>query len=133
MALPTAVRRPVVRLSTTSSRTSWSVVGGWTISAKPAKATMPICVVPLWRSMKSAAAASAASRRFGGISVAHMLRDTSIARMTVVRPAGTGTICTGRAIATTKLANASRNTANGRWRRTQEDRGAASITSDRLE
>ena len=43
----------------------------------------------LWRSMNDAAAASAASSRFGGMSVAHMLRETSIARMTVVWPAGT--------------------------------------------
>ncbi len=33
IALPTAVRRPVCRLSMTSSRTSWSFVGAWTISA----------------------------------------------------------------------------------------------------
>jgi hypothetical protein len=44
IALPTAVRRPVVRPSTTSSRTSRSVVGAWTVSAKPAKATVPIGV-----------------------------------------------------------------------------------------
>ena len=31
--------------ATTSSRTSWSVVGDWTISAKPANATMPIWVL----------------------------------------------------------------------------------------
>ena len=73
----------------TSSRTSWSVVGGWTISANPAKATMPIWVVAPWRSMNDDAAASAASSRFGAMSVAHMLRETSIARMTVVWPAGT--------------------------------------------
>ena len=33
IALPTAVRRPVWRLWMTSSRTSWSLVGAWTISA----------------------------------------------------------------------------------------------------
>ncbi len=99
IALPTAVRRPVVRLSTTSSRTSWSVVGDWTISANPANATMPIWVVEPWRSMNDEAAASAASRRLGGISVAHMLRETSIARITVVWPAGRLTMLTGRAIA----------------------------------
>ena len=97
-----------------SRRTSWSVVGTWTISAKPAKATMPIWVVDPWRWMNDAAAASAASRRFGGMSVAHMLRDTSIARMTVVWPAGTLTMSTGRASATTRLARARANRANGR-------------------
>ena len=47
---------------------------------------MPICVPPSWPSTNDAAASSAAMSRFGGMSVAHMLRDTSIARTTVVRP-----------------------------------------------
>ena len=64
---------------------------------------MPIWVVDPWRSMNDAAAASAASRRLGGMSVAHMLRETSIARITVVWPAGTLTMLTGRAIATMRL------------------------------
>ncbi len=67
------------------------------------------------------------------MSVAHMLRETSIARMTVVRPAGTLTMLTGRAIAMTRLPMASTNSAKGRWRRIRDDRGCASRTSDRLE
>ncbi len=87
----------------------------------------------VWRSMNDDAAASAASSRFGGMSVAHMLRETSIARMTVVRPAGTLTTWTGRAIATTRLTSPSANSANGRWRRIRDDPPTASRTSDRLE
>ncbi len=84
MALPTAVRRPVARASITSSRTSRSVVGDWSVSANPANATIPIWVFGPWASMNEAAAASAACSRLGGMSVAHMLRETSIARITVV-------------------------------------------------
>ena len=83
----------------TSRSTSWSVVGVWTTSANPANATMPICVESLCLPMNDDAADSAASNRFGWMSVAHMLRETSIARMTVVRPAGTFTTWTGRASA----------------------------------
>ncbi len=83
--------------------------------------------------MNEAAAASAASSRLGGMSVAHMLRETSIARMTVVWPAGTLTMSTGRAIARTRLPRPRTNSANGRWRRMRDDRGSASRTSDRLE
>ena len=67
------------------------------------------------------------------MSVAHMLRDTSSARITVVWPVGTLTMLTGRAIAMTRLPRPSRNSANGRWRRIRDDRGSASWTSDRLE
>ena len=131
--LPTAVRRPVVRLEMASSSTSLSVVGAWTISAKPANATMPIWVVDPWLWMNRDAAASAASIRLGAMSVEHMLRDTSIARITVVWPAGTLTMAAGRAMASTRLPSASTNSANGRWRRIRDERGRAMWTSDRLE
>ena len=88
IALPIAVRRPVASDAMTSSSTSSSLVGAWTISANPANATMPICVPPSWPSTNDAAASSAAMSRLGGMSVAHMLRDTSIARTTVVRLVG---------------------------------------------
>jgi hypothetical protein len=77
-------------------------------------------------------AAAAARRRLGGMSVAQA-PETSIARMTVVRPAGRLTMLTGRAIAMTRLPMASTNSAKGRWRRISDDRGCASRTSDRLE
>src|SRR5690349_12423758 len=63
--LPIAVLRPVVRLSTAVSRASWSFVGIWTISAKPAKATTLIWVLGGWLWMNDSAAALAASRRVG--------------------------------------------------------------------
>ena len=133
IALPIAVRRPVASEAMTSSSTSSSFVGAWTISANPANATMPICVPLSWFSTKDEAASSAATSRLGGMSVAHMLRDTSIARTTVVRLVGTGTIAAGRAIASTRLPSPSTNSANGRWRRIHDDRGTATRTSDRLE
>ena len=67
------------------------------------------------------------------MSVAHMLRDTSIARTIVVRPVGTATIAAGRAIATMRLPSPITNRANGRWRRSHDERGTESRTSDRLE
>ena len=133
MPLPIAVRRPVVRLDRVSRSACWSVVGGWTTAAKPLKATIPICVVALCRLMKSAAAASAASSRLGGMSVEHMLPETSIVRMIVVSFAGKDRIAAGRARATTSEASPRRNRATGRWRRRNDPRGAASRTSDRLE
>ena len=83
--------------------------------------------------MNCEAAASAASSRLGAMSVAHMLRDTSRARITVVWPAGTLTMAAGRAMARTRLASARTNSANGRWRRIRDERGCATRTSDRLE
>ena len=67
------------------------------------------------------------------MSVEHMLRDTSIARMTVACPVGTVAIVIGRPSATTMLASARQSSANGRWRRIQEERGAASRMRPRLE
>ena len=131
--LPIAVRRPVVRLCSASSRSERSEVGAWTISAKPLKATIPICVVELCDSTNAAAAASAARSRLGSMSAEHMLPETSIVRMMVVLLAGTATIAAGRATATEVEATAARNSANGRWRRSRDVRGAASRRSETLE
>src|SRR5262245_7286569 len=92
--LPIAVLRPVVRLSTAVSSASWSLVGGWITSAKPANATMLISRLDVWLWMNESAAASAASRRLGAISVEHMLRETSRARTMVVWPVGAATTAT---------------------------------------
>ncbi len=129
MALPIAVRRPVVRLSMTSRRTSWSVVGDCTISAKPANATMPICV---------AGALTLDERRRGGLrrqgggwarcpwrTCCANVHGQDHRRLV----GGTLTMATGRAMATTRLARASTNRANGRWRRTRDERGNASRTA----
>ena len=132
IALPMAVRRPVVRPAMASSSTSRSSVGGWMISANPAKATTPTAVA-VWRSMNREAAACATSSRLGAMSVAHMLRETSIAKITVAWPVGTEAMTTGRASARARLASPTANSANGRCRRIRDLRGSASRTNPREE
>lgn len=73
-----------------------SLVGGTMISAKPAKATMPIRVLSACSSINLMAASWATERRLGSTSVAHMLRDTSMANMMVVRLRGTSPAAWGR-------------------------------------
>ena len=102
-------------------------------SANPANATMPMSVPGSCRSMNAAAASSAAASRLGGMSVEHMLRDTSMTIRIVVWLVGTLTTAAGRASATTIAARDAANIANGRWRRTREVPGRAAATSDRLE
>ena len=131
--LPTAVRRPVVRLWSAARSACRSVVGACTISAKPENATMPIWVDDPWLWMNADAAASAAWRRLGGMSEEHMLPDTSIDRMIVVWLVGTLAMTTGRARATMRPARARANRANGRWRRRNDERGRATRMRLRLE
>jgi hypothetical protein len=133
MALPTAVRRPVSRLWMVSASTSLSAVGGCTISAKPAKATMPISVPGGWLSMNFRAASLAACRRLGAMSVEHMLRDTSMARMIEVWLVGTAITAMGRATARITLVSATSSRAKGTCRRHSDCLGNAARTSDRLE
>ena len=83
--------------------------------------------------MNDDAAASAAWRRFGAISLEHMLPDTSMTSTIVVWLVGTLAIATGRPIASPSAASATANRANGRWRRQRPDPGRAAWTSDRLE
>ena len=127
------VRRPVTRLWSASSNSFRSVVGAWMISAKPLKATMPMWASADWPSMNVAAASSAASSRFGAMSAAHMLRDTSMARMIVVWLDGTAAVTAGRATATSRHAIASAKKAKGRCRRSRERGGSAALMSDTLE
>ena len=67
------------------------------------------------------------------MSVEHMLPDTSIVRMIVVWFVGTLAITTGRARATVSPASARANSANGRCRRRNDERGSASWMRLRLE
>ena len=83
--------------------------------------------------MNEAAAASAASRRLGGMSDEHMLPETSMVRMIVVWLVGTARMTTGRATEMAKAATAAMKSANGTWRRIREDPGMASRTRARLE
>jgi hypothetical protein len=67
------------------------------------------------------------------MSVEHILRDTSMARMIVAWSEGTVTIDTGLERATTRLARASKNNPKGRWRRKEKRGGEAARRRDRLE
>ncbi len=67
-----------------SSSLCWSVVEGTTSAAKPANATRPIWVPSFWLRMNRRAASWATMRRFGGTSVEHIERETSIASRTEV-------------------------------------------------
>jgi hypothetical protein len=120
-----------VRLRIASSTTSWSTVGGWTSSAKPLKATIPIWA-PGCCSTNCSAAASAARRRVGAMSVEHIDPDTSIARMIVIWLVGTLTMAAGRAAATASTPTATTSSAKGTWRRTPDQRATAGRTRARL-
>jgi hypothetical protein len=83
--------------------------------------------------MNDKAARSAAISRFGGISVEHMLRDTSIAKIMVVCPAGIAVTVTGLLSAITNRAKAVQKAANGICRFHAENLGCAAWMSDKLE
>jgi len=129
MAVPIAVVKPL----TASANASLSLVGRTTISASPVKATMPICVPCGWSSMKASAACWATARRFGSTSVEHMLRETSIAKMIVVRFMGTVSSRAGRAMPRSNPASPETNRAKGRCRRQRVYLGMAARTRARLE
>jgi hypothetical protein len=67
------------------------------------------------------------------MSVEHMLRETSMAMITVALLEGTITVATGRASAKTRLARASRNRMKGKCFRSHDCFATASRTSERLE
>jgi hypothetical protein len=94
---------------------------------------MPMSVEELWALMKSDAAASAASSRLGGMSLEHMLPETSMVRMMVVWLVGTATTICGRPIARTSEPSEARNSTKGLWRRKRPLEGRAARISDRLE
>jgi hypothetical protein len=83
--------------------------------------------------MKDRAESLATCKRFGGMSVEHMLLDTSIARITVALLEGIMTVATGRPNANTKLASASKKSMNGKCLRNHDCLAAASRTNERLE
>src|SRR5215212_378608 len=120
MALPMAVLRAVVKLSMALSSEFVLSVGGWINSAKPANATIPTCLPDISLFTKDWAASFAASSRFGGISVEHMLLETSIAMIIMALLDGTTIVATGRASAKTRLARASMKNANGKCLRNRD-------------
>src|SRR5450759_5558389 len=77
--------------------------------------------------MNAAAAASAASRRLGGMSEEHMLPETSIVRMIVVWLVGTARMTTGRAIAMIVAPSAAMKRTTGKWRRSRAEPGSARL------
>jgi hypothetical protein len=62
-----------------------------------------------------------------------MLRETSIAKMIVVVPAGTLAMATGRPNANTRLVSAPKKSAKGKWRRQRDVCGSAARSNDTLE
>ena len=113
VAAPIAVPRAVVRLSMTWISFDLSVVGASTNSANPVKATMPMRVPSTCPSTNARAASWATANRFGLMSVAHIERETSSARMIDVRPRATSTATWGRAVAMASTAMVARNSATG--------------------
>src|SRR5688572_5376648 len=83
--------------------------------------------------MNCNAAALADSKRFGAISVEHMLRDTSNARIIVALLDGSVTVEVGRANAIIKLDIANKNNTNGKCRFHCDCLGRAERIKDRLE
>ena len=100
MPLPTAVPRCSWKRSIAATMSSLLCVGDCTTDAVAANDTTPMRVDDGCRAMKAFAASCAATRRLGLTSVARMLPETSIARITVSCCDGSVTTAVGRAIAT---------------------------------
>jgi hypothetical protein len=129
--LPVAVPRCNWKRSSAAIRSCRLSVGVCTTAAVPANDTMPILTFESRSWMKRCAADCAALIRSGSTSLACMLRETSIARISVVYSVGNVTVALGRAAATRAAIVASRNSAGGTWRRQRRPRAAAR-TSVRL-
>ncbi len=132
MPLPTAVPRCSWKRSMAASRSSLVRVGACTSDAVPANDTTPMRVFCGWSSMKARAAACAAASRLGCTSLARMLPDTSMARMTVSFIDGSVTTAAGRATASSITMIDSRKRIGGIWRRIRCAGPIASLTMARL-
>ena len=132
MPLPTAVPRCSWKRSIAASRSSRLCVGDCTTDAVAANETTPMRVVFGCLSMKARAASCAATMRLGLTSVARMLPETSIARITVSCCDGSVTTAAGRATASSSSVSASRNSSGGTCRRKRGPVPIASFTSARL-
>ena len=98
-------------------RSSRLRVGGCTSEAVAPNDTIPIARSSGQSSTKLLAAIWAAVSRFGSTSLAPMLSETSMARTTVFRSAGSVMTAVGPAQATIRTISESRNSSGGRWRR----------------
>ena len=93
---------------------------------------MPTRTLSGWSAMKALAAFCAATRRFGSTSLARMLPETSIARITVSCEDGSVITALGRAIAMMSSTSAVAIRNGGTCRRQLAPR-MASLTSARFE
>ena len=108
MAAPSEVPPAALSLLTARSAVEWSALG--TAASRPpcSNATTPISTLGGCALMNDSAACWAAASLFGGTSVAVMLPDTSIARMTVPLACDTGTVTAGPAAATASTSKPAR-------------------------
>ena len=109
MPLPTAVPRCSWNRSIAARMSSRLCVGDCTTDAVAANDTTPMRVDFGCSATNARAASCAAAMRLGLTSVARMLPETSIARITVSCCDGSVTMAAGRAIATSISASATRN------------------------
>ena len=116
-ASPIAVLSASDRVWSRAMTAAWSVVGSARTAVVPEKVTTPTLKVSGSPSTNVAAAARAASSRFGATSVASIERETSIATMTVARSWGTRMSISGRAVATARVTRARTKAAAGACRR----------------
>ncbi len=93
---------------------------------------MPMRTSRGWPLINSLAARWAAISRVGLTSLARMLPETSMARITVARCEASVTTAAGRAMARIISVSATRNRAGGIWRRIEGPAPIASLTMLRL-
>jgi hypothetical protein len=107
-------------------------VGDCTTDAVAANETTPIRVDLGCSATKARAASCAAAMRLGFTSVARMLPETSIDRITVSCCDGSVTTAAGRAMARIISVKAARNMSGGTWRRRRWLAPSASFITERL-
>jgi hypothetical protein len=117
IALPIAVARCSWKRSIAAITSSRLRVGACATVAVPANATTPTRTFSGCSETNCLAAFCAATRRLGSTSVARMLPEMSIARITVSCCVGSVMVVCGRASASSMAASASRKKAGGMWRR----------------
>jgi hypothetical protein len=132
MPLPMAVARCSWKRSMAVMRSSRLCVGACTSEAVPAKATTPMRVLRGVSATNAFAAACAALSRSGSTSLARMLPETSMDRMTVSCCEGSCTTAAGRAMAVIMSARDSRKSSGGTCRRKRWPAPMASFTMARL-
>jgi hypothetical protein len=108
MAAPSDVPPAALSWLTAVSALVWSALGAAVSRPPCSNATTPMSTEPGWALMKPRAAVSAAPSRLGATSVAVMLPETSIARITVPLACVTGTFTDGPPAPTASTASPAR-------------------------